>query len=137
MHNLFEQDFLTILSIVLAISFVTIINIILGLSSIYLLDNYIFYLGSKDFEFKYVNSTSLTILLLNILLTFTLIVIIVYLIGNFTRKIPFPFIFNNIDYSEIQNLYTETLIFTIMIAFSQTLSRQYKEIKFKINGKIY
>ncbi len=135
--NIFFQDIGITLTIIIAIIYVSVIYICLGLFVTYNLDKYVFYSTNKDFTQEYVDSTHLYILIFNILLTFSLITIIAYLIRNLVQLLPFPFNFANIDYHSIREVYTGAVLLIIMITFSQTLSKQYKEIKFKLNGKIY
>jgi len=72
------------------------------------------------------------------IITFVVISIIAYLIRNIVRIIPFPFNFDNvIDYHNIREVYTGAVLIIILITFSQTLNTQYKEIKYKLSGKIY
>ena len=136
-NHLFNQNYITTLTIIIAIVYVSIIYIILGLFLTYNLDKYVFYTANKDFTVEYVESTHLYLLILNILLTFSIISIIVYLVRNCVQIIPFPFNFANIDYHGIREVFIGPLLIVIMITFSQTLNEQYKEIKYKLNGKIY
>jgi hypothetical protein len=136
-NTLFEQDFLTTLTVIVAIIYVSIIYIIFGLFITYNLDRFIFQTSNKEFSIDYVNSTSLYILILNIIFTFCTISVIAYFTRNIVQVIPFPFNFANIDYKSVREVYTGYILAIILIAFSQTLSTQYKEIKWKLNGKVY
>lgn len=136
-NSLFEQDFLTTITIIIAIIYVSIIYIIIGLFITYNLDKYLFHTSNKDFSIDYVHSTPVHILMLNIILTFCIISIIAYFTRNIVQLIPFPFNLANIDYKSIREVYTGSILAIILIAFSQTLSTQYKEIKYKLNGKVY
>ena len=136
-NTLFQQDFLTTLTIIIAIIYVSIIYIIFGLFITYNLDRFVFQTSNKEFSIEYVNSTSLYILILNIIFTFSIISVIAYFIRNIVQSIPFPFNFANIDYTSVREVFTGSILAIILIAFSQTLSTQYKEIKWKLNGKVY
>jgi hypothetical protein len=136
-NSLFEQNFLTTLTITIAIIYVSIIYIIFGLFITYNLDRFIFKTSNKEFSIDYVNSTPLYILILNIIFTFCIISIIAYFIRNFVQIIPFPCNFANIDYKSVREVYTGNILAIILIAFSQTLATQYKDIKWKLNGKVY
>lgn len=136
-NTLFEQDFLTTITILIAIIYVSIIYIVLGLLITYNLDRFIFHTSNKDFSIQYVESTSLFLLIINIIFTFCIISVIGYLIRNVVQIIPFPFNFANIDYKSVREVYTGAVLAIIMITFSQTLNTQYKEIKWKLNGKVY
>ena len=136
-NTLFEQDILTTITIVVAIIYVSIIYIIFGLLITYNLDRFIFQTSNKEFSIDYVNSTSVFVLILNIIFTFCTISIIAYITRNIVQTIPFPFNFANIDYKSVREVYTGYILAIILIAFSQTLSTQYKEIKYKLNGKVY
>jgi hypothetical protein len=136
-NTLFEQDFLTTFTILIAIIYVSILYIILGLFITYNLDRFIFHTSNKEFSIDYVNSTPTYILILNIIFTFCTISLIAYLTRNIVQVIPFPFNFANIDYKSVREVYTGSILAIILIAFSQTLSTQYKEIKYKLNGKVF
>lgn len=136
-NTLFEQDFLTTITILIAIIYVSILYIVFGLIITYNLDKYIFRTSNKEFSIDYVNSTPLYILMLNIILTFCTISIIAYVARNIVQIIPFPFNFANIDYKSVREVYTGAILAIILISFSQTLNTQYKEIKYKLNGKVY
>lgn len=136
-NTIFEQDFLTTFTIIIAIIYVSVIYIIFGLLITYNLDRFIFHTSNKDFSIDYVNSTPLYILILNIIFTFCTISVIAYLTRSIVKIIPFPFNFSNIDYKSVREVYTGSILAIILIAFSQTLSTQYKEIKYKVNGKVY
>jgi hypothetical protein len=136
-NTLFEQDFLTTFTIIIAIIYVSILYIILGLFITYNLDRFVFHTSNKEFSIDYVNSTPTYILILNIIFTFCTISLIAYLTRNIVQVIPFPFNFANIDYKSVREVYTGSILAIILIAFSQTLSTQYKEIKYKLNGKVY
>ena len=136
-NTLFEQDFLTTLTILIAIIYVSILYIVLGLFITYNLDRFLFHTSNKEFSIDYVNSTPTYILILNIIFTFCTISVIAYLTRNIVQIIPFPFNFANIDYKSVREVYTGAILAIILIAFSQTLSTQYKEIKYKLNGKVY
>lgn len=136
-NTLFEQDFLTTFTILIAIIYVSILYIIFGLFITYNLDKYIFHTSNKEFSVDYVNSTPLHILILNIIFTFCTISVIAYVTRNIVQIIPFPFNFANIDYKGVREVYTGAILAIILIAFSQTLNTQYKEIKYKLNGKVY
>jgi len=136
--NLFNQSFETTIIIILAIIYVSIIYIILGIFITYQLDKYVFFTIEKDFITEEIDRVSLLFLVVNICITFSIISVISYIIRNIVQNIPFPFNFNNlIDFHNIREVYTGSLFIIILIAFSQTLSKQYKEIKYKLSGKIY
>lgn len=135
--NKYTQDFIISITIILAIFYVSIIYIISGLFITYNLDRFFFNTSNKDFSIDYVNNTSLFILIINIIFTFGIISIISYLVKNLVQYIPFPFNFGNINYEHVREVYNGNILAIILIAFSQTLSIQYKEIKYKLNGKIY
>lgn len=136
--NLFSQNYLTTILVITTIIYVSTIYIILGIFFTYQLDKYVFYYFGYEFDVKYVNSTPLYLLITNIILTFSVISIIVYLIRNFVQIIPFPFTqYETFDYHEIREVYTGSLLIIIMITFSQTLNKQYTDIKYKLNQKKY
>lgn len=136
-NTLFEQDFLTTLTILFAIIYVSILYIIIGLFITYYLDRYVFHTSNKEFSVDYVNSTPLYILILNIIFSFCIVSLVGYLTRNIVQIIPFPFNFANIDYKNVREVYTGSILAIILISFSQTLNTQYKEIKYKLNGKVY
>lgn len=136
-NTLFEQDFLTSITIIVAIIYVSVIYIVFGLFITYNLDRFIFHTSNKDFSVDYVKTTPLYILILNIIFTFSTISVIAYVTRNVVQIIPFPFNFADIDYKSVREVFTGSILAIILIAFSQTLSTQYKEIKFKLNGKVY
>ena len=136
--NIFSQNIEITIVTIIAIVYVSIIYILIGLYITYQLDNYVFNSQDKDFSELRVNSTSLFQLVFEIILSFTVISIIAYIIRNIVRIIPFPFDYDNaIDYHNVREVHTGAVLIIILITFSQTLNKQYKEIKYKISGKIY
>lgn len=136
--DIFNQDIKITIVTIIAIVYVSIIYILIGLYVTYQLDNCVFHTKRKDFSEEIVNQTPLIYLVIEIIITFVIISIIAYLIRNIVRIIPFPFDFNNvIDYHNVREVYTGSVLIIILITFSQTLNTQYKEIKYKLNGKLY
>ena len=136
-NHLFNQNLLTSITIIIAIVYVSIIYICLALFFTYKLDSHLFYFFEKDFYEENVLNTSLLMLIFNILITFSIISIISFILRNIVQLIPFPFNFANIDYHNIREVYTGSLILIIMITFSQTLNKQFKDIKYKLTNKVY
>jgi len=136
--NIFSQNIEVTLVTILAIGYVSIIYILIGLFVTYQLDNFLFVRKRKEFNEEKVNEISFIYLVMETIITFVVISIIAYLIRNIVRIIPFPFNFDNvIDYHNIREVYTGAVLIIILITFSQTLNTQYKEIKYKLSGKIY
>lgn len=134
-NNLFGEDIQTTILIIVAIVYVSIIYILFGLAITYQLDKYVFYYVGNEFTIEYVEQTPLYILVSNMTITFCVISIIVYLVRNVVQIIPFPLNkYASFDYHEIREVYTGSLLIIIMIAFSQTLEKQYADIKYKLNG---
>lgn len=134
-NNLFGEDIQTTILIIVAIVYVSIIYILFGLAITYQLDKYVFYYVGNEFTIEYVEQTPLYTLVSNMTITFCVISIIVYLVRNIVQIIPFPLNkYASFDYHEIREVYTGSLLIIIMIAFSQTLEKQYADIKYKLNG---
>lgn len=136
-NHLFNQDFLTTITIILAIVYVSIIYIFLGIITTYELDKNVFFYVEKEFSESVVITQPLYLLMFNIFITFSIITVVAYILRNIVFLIPFPFNFAGIDYHNVKEVYTGAVMIIIMITFSQTLSKQYKDIKYKLNGKVY
>jgi hypothetical protein len=136
-NNLFHQDFITTITFFIAIIYVSVIYIVLGIFVSYQLDNYVFADIEKDFNVENINNVPIYQLIFNIILTFVVISLCAYILRNLVQIIPFIFNFANIDYYSIREVYTGAIIIVIMISFSQTLNKQYKDLKYKLYGKIY
>lgn len=136
-NYLFEQNFITSLNFFVAIIYVSVIYIILGIFASYELDKRVFFYVEKDFSEEKVVDTPIYKLIFNIIITFTIISLVAYILRNIVYIIPFPFNFADIDYHGIREVYTGSIMIIILVSFSQTLNKQYKDIKYKLNGKIY
>ena len=102
------------------------------------LDNHVFNNKEKNFVKEEVDSMSLTQLIINIVMTFSVITVAAYFVRSIVELIPFPFHNNTIDYHNVKReVYTGSLLVIILIAFSQTLNNQYKKIKYKLTGQLY
>jgi hypothetical protein len=136
--NIFTQKFEVTLTIVLAIIYASTIYIICGIFVTHQLDNHVFNNKEKNFVKEEVDSMSLTQLIINIVMTFSVITVAAYFVRSIVELIPFPFHNNAIDYHNVKReVYTGSLLVIILIAFSQTLSNQYKKIKYKLTGQLY
>ena len=136
-NHLFNQDLLTSLNFFIAIIYVSVIYIVLGIFATYQLDKRVFFYVEKDFSEERVLEKPIYVLIFNVVITFTIISLVAYILRNIVYIIPFPFNFANIDYHGIREVYTGSVMIIILITFSQTLSKQYKDIKYKLNGRIY
>jgi len=136
-NNLFNQDFITTITIIIAIIYVSVIYICFGILVTYQMDTNVFFYVEKDFSQESVVTQPLYLLILNIMITFSIISVVAYIIRNIVQTIPFPFNFAGIDYHNIREVFTGAVMIIIMVSFSQTLNKQYKEIKYKLNGRIY
>ena len=136
-NHLFDQNLLTSLNFFVAIIYVSVIYIFLGIFITYELDKRVFFYVEKDFSEEQVLTKPLYLLIFNVVITFTIISLVAYILRNIVYVIPFPFNFANIDYHGIREVYTGSVMIIILVSFSQTLSKQYKDIKYKLNGKIY
>jgi hypothetical protein len=136
--NIFTQKFEVTLTIVLAIIYASTIYIICGIFVTHQLDNHVFNNKEKNFVKEEVDSMSLTQLIINIVMTFSVITVAAYFVRSIVELIPFPFHNNTIDYHNVKReVYTGSLLVIILIAFSQTLNNQYKKIKYKLTGQLY
>ncbi len=136
-NHLFGQNLLTSLNFFVAIIYVSVIYIVLGIFTTYELDKRVFFFVEKDFSEEQVLKTPMYILIFNVVITFTIISLVAYILRNIVYTIPFPFNFADIDYHGIREVYTGSVMIIILVSFSQTLSKQYKDIKYKLNGRIY
>ena len=136
-NHLFNQDSMTTITIIIAIIYVSVIYICFGILVTYEMDKNVFFYVEKDFSQESVIEQPIYLLILNIMITFSIISVVAYIIRNIVQNIPFPFNFDGIDYHKIREVYTGAVMIIIMVAFSQTLDKQYKEIKYKLNGRIY
>ena len=136
-NHLFGQNILTSLNFFIAIIYVSVIYIVLGIFTTYELDKRVFFYVEKDFSEERVLEMPMYVLIFNVVVTFIVISLVAYILRNIVYVIPFPFNFANIDYHGIREVYTGSVMIIILITFSQTLSKQYKDIKYKLNGKIY
>jgi hypothetical protein len=137
-NNIFTQNVEVTFTVILAIIYASTIYIICGIFVTHQLDNHVFNYKEKNFIKEEVDSISLTQLIINIVITFSVITVVAYFIRSVVELIPFPFHNNNMDYHNVKReVYTGSLLVIILIAFSQTLNNQYKKIKYKLTGELY
>jgi magnesium-transporting ATPase (P-type) len=135
-YNIFNENIFITLIIILCIMFVSAIYIALGLTMNYGIDEYIYTYDHKFFSEEYVKKTPLYLLYLNITLTFSILMITAF----FVKSIFDVLVASNIDiskYKYIYEMYTGSVLIIILSTFSQTLNKQYKDIKLKLSGYIY
>lgn len=136
--NIFTQNFQTTFTIILAIIYASTIYIICGIFVTHQLDNHVFNYNKKKFTVEEVDSISITKLIINIVITFSVITVAAYFVRSIVELIPFPFDNKEMDYHNVKReVYTGSLLVIILIAFSETLNKQYKEIKYKLTGELY
>lgn len=135
-YNLFKDNIVVTMTIIICIALVSTIYIGIGLFVNYMMDEHYYEVEHKQFDENYVKNTNSVMLILNMAYTFSTLMIIAFLIKNVFDIVIAP----NIDivkYKNIYELYTGSVLMIVLVTFSQVLNKQYKDIKLKLAGYIY
>lgn len=135
-YNLFKDDLSTTLAIVICIALVSTIYICIGIFVNYMLDEHLYKDEKKMFTEEYVKNNSIYTLIYNMAYTFSILMIIAFLIKNIFDLVVAPNI-DIIKYKNIYELYTGSVLTIVLVTFSQVLNKEYKDIKVKIAGYEY
>ena len=137
MSNLFTMDINLAFITLIGIIYVAVIFSICGIITTYTLDRYIFGTPERQFKPEDIENVSILQLVLRTSGTIAIICLCAQIISNLIQLLPFPL--NGIYGYDITKteLATGHVLLIFMTVFSQTISREYNEIKYKLAGHIY
>lgn len=123
---------------ILAIVYITTLYVIFGIIITYNLDRYVFRVDKTSFNVETIYKEKLTSLVINLITTVCIITVTAYLIKHIVQMIPFPFDgLEGFDYRHVKEVDTGHILLIMLFSFSQSISKEYKEIKIKINDYDY
>jgi hypothetical protein len=123
---------------ILAIVYITALYVVFGIILTYNLDKYVFRVDKTSFNAEIIYKEKLSSLILNLVSTVCIIAVLSYLVKHLVQAIPFPFDgLEGFDYRHVKEVDAGHILLIILFSFSQTISKEYKEIKIKLNDYDY
>ncbi len=137
MSNIFKMEWKLVMVTLVGIIYVAVLFSISGLTATYILDNYLFGTTQTKFESESIENVSLIQILSRTAGTVAIVCLVAFMLTNLIQLIPFPFNgFEGYDITNTEQSFGHLMII-FMTVFSQTISREYKEIKYKLAGHVY
>ena len=134
MANSFNSDYTITLIKIIAILYVSVLYAVVGLLLTQILDKYIFHSDNILTDEVSVSKMNTIYVVLSTTLLIGFIGVISYIGRNIIQMIPFPFEgIHGFEYMKVKEVASGGLLLVFLIAFSQTIAKKYKQIKFKLN----
>ena len=119
---------------IISIMYISILYAVIGLILTCGIDKFLFYSNTIKTDDKSIMEMSLFKVVFTTVLVIGLLGIISYIGRNIIQMIPFPLEgMNGFEYMRVKEVASGSLLTVILFAFSDTIFKKYKQIKYKIN----
>ena len=119
---------------IISIIYVSILYASIGLILTYGLDKFLFNSSSIKTDDKSIEEMTILWVIITTVLFVGCLGVVSYIGRNLIQMIPFPFEgVNGFEYMRVKEVASGGLLLVFLIAFSQTIAKKYKQIKFKLN----
>ena len=130
----FNSDYVITLIKIVSILYVTVLYAVIGLTITYLLDKYVFKSDNILIDSASMDKMNLIYIVISTAIIIGLIGVVGYIGRNLIQMIPFPFEgIHGFEYLRVKEVASGGVLLVFLIAFSQTVIKKHKQIKYKLN----
>ena len=130
----FDSNYIITFIKIIAILYVSVLFVIFGLTLNYCLDKYIFNCNNISIDDASIDKMNLFYIIITTALIIGCISIVSHIGKNLVQNIPFPFEgINGFEYMNVSEVAGGGLLIVFMIAFSQTVLKKYKQLRYKLH----